>query len=56
MKSALKALLAFGPSDTTNGVIVGSTRQTWPFYGAQKVAKTKLAILTTVLDISELEL
>jgi hypothetical protein len=28
--SALKALLAFGPSDTTNGVVAGSTRQTWP--------------------------
>ncbi|WP_170303773.1 hypothetical protein [Reyranella soli] len=29
MMSALKELLASGPSDTTNGVVAGSTRHSW---------------------------
>jgi hypothetical protein len=37
------ALLAFGLSDTSSGVAARSARHSWPLYGTQKVAKTKLA-------------
>ena len=50
---SLKALLALRPGDTRYGVISRSSRQTWPLYGTQKVAKTQL---TAVLDMQVLEL
>jgi hypothetical protein len=37
------ASLAVEASDTTNGVIAGSTRHYVALYGAKKLAKTKLA-------------
>jgi hypothetical protein len=54
--ATLKALLAFEPSDTTDGVIAGSTRQTWPSTERKKSRKRNWRSLTTVLDIDALEL
>jgi hypothetical protein len=47
---ALKALLARGLGDTRRGVIAGTSRHRDPLYGEKKLAKTKLAAITTVLD------
>lgn len=54
--SALKASLASGASDTTNGVRADSTHYSWALCGTQKVAKTKSTMSTTVLDDGALKL
>jgi hypothetical protein len=53
---ALQALLAFGCARINKWRDRRSDPPDVAFYGAQKVAKTKLASLTIVLDISALEL
>ena len=50
-RAGLHALLALGLGDTRSGVIARTTRHMDPLYGAQKVAKTKLAYNNCRLDV-----
>jgi hypothetical protein len=55
-RPGVKALLALGPGDTRSSVVAPSACQMWPSTERQKSRKRNWLIITSVLDVNELQL